>query len=70
MDDKLDLILKNQEILNKNQWVIFREILVLQTIFSESDKKEFIRNYLADLVGAATAVLAIDPIVKDIKAKL
>lgn len=66
MEDKLDLILRNQEILNRNQLIIYREILASR----RSTGSEFLLNYLADLAGTATSILGLDDILKDIKKKL
>lgn len=66
MEDKLDLILKNQEIINRNQLIIYREIIASR----RSAGSEFALNYLADLAGTATSILGLDDILKDIKKKL
>lgn len=65
-DEKLDKILKNQEIINKNQLIIYGAILRNY----RSKGEEFALNYLADLAGTATAVLGLDEILKDIKGKV
>ena len=66
MEDKLDLILRNQEIINRNQLIIYREILASR----RSTGSEFLVNYLADLAGTATSILGLDDVLKDIKKRL
>lgn len=51
MEDKLDKILKNQEIINRNQVTIYRELLLVESRLFKSESKEFLRNYLADIAG-------------------
>lgn len=63
IEEKLDLILRNQEILNKNQLIVYREVLANH----RSVGSEFIINYLADLAGTATSILGLDSILKDLK---
>ena len=48
MEDKLDKILKNQEILNKNQLAIYGVLMKIEEKLP-SGGKEFLRNYLADI---------------------
>ena len=67
MEDKLDIIIKNQETLNKNQLIIFNELLRIEERLYKSESKEFIRNYLADLAGTATSVLGLEDILKKVK---
>jgi len=54
MEDKLDKILKNQEILNKNQLAIYGVLMKIEEKLP-SGGKEFLRNYLADIAGTITA---------------
>lgn len=49
MEDKLDKILKNQEVLNKNQLAIYGILLKIEEKLPLGGK-EFLRNYLADIV--------------------
>lgn len=67
MEDKLDRILKNQEILNRNQLTIFREILAVESRLFKSESKEFLRNYLADIAGTITAELGLIDILNTMK---
>ena len=67
MEDKLDIIIKNQETLNKNQLIIFNELLRIEERLYKSESKEFIRNYLADLASTATSVLGLEDILKKVK---
>lgn len=59
MEDKLDLILKNQEIINRNQVTIFRELLDVESRLFKSDSKEFLKDYLANIAGTVTAELGL-----------
>lgn len=65
--NKLDLILKNQEILNRNQITIYRELLLVESRLFKSESKEFLRNYLADIAGTVTAELGLVDILNSIK---
>lgn len=66
MEEKLDLILRNQEILNKNQLAIFAELLEIEKMLP-SGGKEFLRNYLADIAGTVTAELGLIDLLKVFK---
>ena len=57
MEDKLDKILKNQEIINRNQVTIYRELLLVGSRLFKSESKEFLGNCLADMAGTITAEL-------------
>ena len=57
MEDKLDKILKNQEMINRNQVTIYRELLLVGSRLFKSESKEFLGNYLADIAGTITAEL-------------
>lgn len=57
MEDKLDKILKNQEIINRNQVTIYRELLLVGSRLFKSESKEFLGNCLADIAGTITAEL-------------
>ena len=67
MEDKLDIIIKNQETLNKNQLIIFNELLRIEERLYKSESKEFIRNYLADSASTVTSVLGLEDILKKVK---
>lgn len=66
IEEKLDKILKNQEILNRNQIMIYRELISQR----KSKGQDFLTNYLADLAGTATSVLLLEDILKNIKKPL
>lgn len=66
IENKLDLVLRNQEVLNKNQLIIYSQLLEIEGKFS-SDSKEFIRNYIADIAGTVTAELGLIDILNSIK---
>lgn len=66
IEEKLDKILKNQEILNRNQIMIYRELISQR----KSKGQDFLTNYLADLAGTATSVLLLDDILKSVKKPL
>lgn len=70
MEEKLDLILKNQEILNKNQVTLYRELLLVESRLFKSEGKEFLRNYLADIAGTITAELGLVDILDTIKGRV
>lgn len=63
MEDKLDKILKNQEILNKNQLAIYGVLMKIEEKLP-SGGKEFLRNYLA---GTITAELGLVDILNTLK---
>lgn len=67
MEDKLDKILKNQEIINRNQVTIYRELLLVESRLFKSERKEFLRNYLADVAGTITAELGLVDLLNAIK---
>lgn len=67
MCNKLDLILKNQEVLNRNQITIYQELLLVESRLFKSEAKEFLRNYLADIAGTITAELGLVDILSTIK---
>lgn len=67
MEDKLDKILKNQEIINRNQVTIYRELLLVESRLFKSESKEFLRNYLADIAGIITAELRLVDLLNAIK---
>lgn len=46
MEDKLDKILKNQEIIDRNQVTIYRELLLVGSRLFKSESKGFLRDYL------------------------
>lgn len=68
IEEKLDKILKNQEILNKNQLAIYGLLLKIENKMP-SGGKEFLRNYLADIAGTVTAELGLVDILNTIKGK-
>lgn len=68
IEEKLDKILKNQEILNKNQLAIYGLFLKIENKMP-SGGKEFLRNYLADIAGTVTAELGLVDILNTIKGK-
>lgn len=69
MEEKLNQILKNQEILNKNQLAIYSLLLEIENKIP-SGGKEFLNNYLADLAGTATSEFGLVDILKAIKRRL
>lgn len=69
MEDKLDKILENQEVLNKNLISIYKEIIDIQLMLIDSSKKEFWKNYLADVAGTVTSLLVLEDLFKDFKKK-
>lgn len=68
IEEKLDKVLKNQEILNRNQIAIYN---LLQNLRKKvpSDGKEFMINYIADIAGTITAELGLVDILNAIKGK-
>lgn len=66
MEDKLDKVLKNQEILNKNQLAIYGVLMKIEKKLP-SGGKEFLRNYLADIAGTITAELGLVDILNTLK---
>lgn len=68
IEEKLDKVLKNQEILNRNQIAIYN---LLQSLKRKvpSDGKEFMINYIADIAGTITAELGLVDILNAIKGK-
>lgn len=69
MEDKLDLIIKNQEILNKNQLAIYNLLVHIEEKLP-SDGKEFVLNYVADIAGTVTAELGLVDILQTVKSKV
>lgn len=69
MEDKLDKVLKNQEILNKNQLAIYGVLMKIEEKLP-SGGKEFLRNYLADIAGTITAELGLVDILNTLKKKI
>lgn len=69
MEDKLDLIIKNQEILNKNQLTIYNLLVHIEKKLP-SDGKEFVINYVADIAGTVTAELGLVDILQAVKSKM
>lgn len=69
MEDKLDLIVKNQEILNKNQIAIYDLLLYIENKLP-SDGKEFMINYVADIAGTITSELGLVDILQAVKNKV
>lgn len=68
IEEKLDRILKNQEILNKNQLAIYGLLLKMENKMPSSSK-EFLRNYLADIAGTVTTELGLVDILNTLKGK-
>ena len=66
MEDKLDKVLKNQEILNKNKLAIYGVLIKIGEKLP-SGGKEFLRNYLADIAGTITAELGLVDILNTLK---
>ena len=66
MEDKLDKILKNQEVLNKNQLAIYGILLKIEEKLP-SGGKESLRNYLADIAGTITAELGLVDILNTLR---
>lgn len=67
MEDKLDKILKNQEIINRNQVTIYRELLLVESRLFKSESKEFLGNCLADMAGTITAKSGLVDLLNAIK---
>lgn len=67
MEDKLDLIIKNQEILNRNQITIFKELLKVESRLFRSRSSEFLSNFLADITGTIVSLTFLEDIFKDLK---
>lgn len=67
IDEKLDKILTNQEILSRNQFEVYRAIMEVDYKIHKDSKKEFLRNYLADIAGTVTAELGLVDILNSIK---
>lgn len=67
MEDKLDLIIKNQEILNRNQIIIFKELLKVESRLFRSRSSEFLSNFLADIAGTIVSLTFLEDIFKDLK---
>lgn len=67
MEDKLDLIIKNQEILNRNQIIIFKELLKVESRLFRSRSSEFLSNFLADITGTIVSLTFLEDIFKDLK---
>lgn len=67
MEDKLDLIIKNQEILNRNQITIFKELLKVESRLFRSRSSEFLSNFLADIAGTIVSLTFLEDIFKDLK---
>lgn len=66
MEDKLDTIIRNQEILNRNQVTIYKELLSQR----KTKGQDFMTNYLADLAGTVTSVVLIEDLLKKCKIPL
>lgn len=66
MKDKLDIIIRNQEILNRNQITIYKELLSQR----KTKGQDFITNYLADLAGTVTSVVLLEDLLKKCKIPL
>lgn len=66
MEDKLDIIIRNQEILNRNQVTIYKELLSQR----KTKGQDFMTNYLADLAGTVTSVVLIEDLLKKCKIPL
>lgn len=67
MEDKLDLIIRNQEILNRNQITIFKELLKVESRLFKSRSSEFLSNFLADIAGTIVSLTFLEDIFKDLK---
>lgn len=67
MEDKLDLIIRNQEILNRNQIIIFKELLKVESRLFRSRSSEFLSNFLADIAGTIVSLTFLEDIFKDLK---
>lgn len=67
MEDKLDLIIKNQEILNRNQITTFKELLKVESRLFRSRSSEFLSNFLADIAGTIVSLTFLEDIFKDLK---
>lgn len=67
MEDKLDLIIKNQEILNRNQVTTFKELLKVESRLFRSRSSEFLSNFLADIAGTIVSLTFLEDIFKDLK---
>lgn len=63
MEDKLDIIIRNQEILNRNQVTIYKELLSQR----KTKGQDFMTNYLADLAGTVTSLVVLEDLCKGIK---
>lgn len=66
MEDKLDVIIRNQEILNRNQITIYKELLIQR----KTKGQDFMINYLADLAGTVTSVVLLENLLKKCKIPL
>ena len=66
VEEKLNKILHNQEVLNRNQIMIYRELISQR----KNKGQDFLTNYLADLAGTATSVLLLEDILKNMKKPL
>lgn len=66
MEDKLDIIIRNQEILNRNQIIIYKELLSQR----KTRGQDFMTNYLADLAGTVTSVVLLEDLLKKCKIPL
>ncbi len=66
IEEKLDKILHNQEILNKNRLMIYRELISQR----KSKGQDFLTNYLADLAGTATSIILLEDVLKKVKKSL
>lgn len=67
IDEKLDKILENLDILSRNQLLIYKRLVDIDNQIQSDSKKEFLRNYLADIAGTITAELGLIDLVNDIK---
>lgn len=66
MEDKLDIIIRNQEILNRNQIIIYKELLSQR----KTRGQDFMTDYLADLAGTVTSVVLLEDLLKKCKIPL
>lgn len=61
------LIIRNQEILNRNQITIFKELLKVESRLFRSRSSEFLSNFLADIAGTIVSLTFLEDIFKDLK---
>lgn len=67
IEEKLDRVLSNQEILSRNQLEIYRKLVEIDSQIYKDSKKEFLRNYLADVAGTITAELGLVDLINSLK---